>query len=515
MEALKKEGKSVLSGEDAFRLYDTYGFPKDLTEEILEENRLTMDAAGFDAALKAQKEMSRGARKVSNYMGKDASVFDEIDAALTTEFVGYDRYENASEISVLIRKSLDDASDYGAFAETLEEGETGAILVPETAFYGTMGGQESDFGVITSETGVFEVKEAIHLQGGKVAHLGTVASGYLSIHDKVSLKVDETNRRNTCENHSATHLLQKALRLTLGDHVEQKGSLNNADRLRFDFSHFQAISKEDLKKIETIVNDEIKAHLPVETKIMSIEDAKKSGAMALFGEKYGSEVRVVSMGGFSVELCGGTHVANTGDIKLFKILSESGISAGVRRIEAITGDRVIAYYEKLEQRLEDASEELKTSPDKLSERIQSLLAETKRISQENEKLKAQLSNAKAGDLMREKVSYGEIDTLVACVPGTDMNGLRNMTDSLKNDLKAPVLVLFTSDGEKVSLVVSSSDEAIAKGVKAGDLVRSIAPIVGGGGGGKPNFAQAGGKDPSAIGKAVEEAKRAIASILGA
>ncbi|MBR4767786.1 MAG: alanine--tRNA ligase, partial [Lachnospiraceae bacterium] len=329
MEELKKNGETVLSGENAFKLYDTYGFPKDLTEEILEENGFTLDDDGFKNAMQKQKEMARGSRKKSNYMGKDATIFDEIDASLTTSFVGYDRMKNESEIRVLIEKA--DEADYGSFAETLEEGDTGAILVGETCFYATMGGQESDFGTIEGEHGTFEVKEAVHLNGGKVAHLGTVTSGYFTNGETVTLSVDEKNRRSTAENHSATHLLQKALRIVLGDHVEQKGSLNNAERLRFDFSHFQAITPEELKKVESIVNEEIDLSLAVVTKEMTLEEAKKSGAMALFGEKYGNTVRVVSMGDFSIELCGGTHVKNISEIGTFKILSESGISAGVRR----------------------------------------------------------------------------------------------------------------------------------------------------------------------------------------
>ncbi|MBP5225592.1 MAG: alanine--tRNA ligase, partial [Lachnospiraceae bacterium] len=395
METLKAEGRTVLSGTDAFRLYDTYGFPRDLTEEILEENGYTLDEAGFDEAMKAQKEMARGARKTSNYMGKDATVFDEIDASLSTEFVGYDRLENRSEAVVLIERSLEDAKDYGAFTDALEEGSTGAVIVPETCFYATMGGQESDRGVMNGPHGTFEVKEAVHLQGGKVAHLGVVTSGYIGKGDLLTLSVDAENRLNTCENHSATHLLQKALRTVLGSHVEQKGSLNHAERLRFDFSHFQAISEADLKKIEDLVNEEIRAALPVETKIMSLEEAKKSGAMALFGEKYGDEVRVVSMGDFSTELCGGTHVKNTSEIGTFKILSESGISAGVRRIEALTGQRVLDHYAVLEAEFKAAAQALKTSPMQLRERIQSVTAELKASQAEVEKLKAEIAGKAA------------------------------------------------------------------------------------------------------------------------
>ena len=323
-DAMKAEGKTELSGEDAFKLYDTYGFPLDLTEEILEEQGFTLDAAGFEAAMKKQRETARAARKVTNYMGADVTVYESIDPSITSTFVGYDKLEYTSKVSVLTTET--------ELVEALTDGEIGTIIVDETPFYATMGGQCADFGTIETEDFTFEVKDTIKLLGGKVGHVGVVTKGMVKVGDAVTLKVDASNRQNTCKNHSATHLLHKALRNVLGTHVEQHGSFVNADRLRFDFSHFSAMTAEEIAKVEAEVNAYIQAFLPVVTEEMGIEDARKTGAMALFGEKYGEKVRVVQMGGYSVELCGGTHVANTGNIANFKIVSESGVAAGVRRI---------------------------------------------------------------------------------------------------------------------------------------------------------------------------------------
>ena len=512
IERLEKEGKNVLPGEDAFRLYDTYGFPKDLTEEILEEKGMTVDTAGFDEAMANQKLTAKSARKVSNYMGKEASVFDEIDAGLTTEFKGYGQTELTSKAVVLISKPDD---GYGDFVDTLEEGDRGAVLTKETPFYATMGGQESDFGYIKNAHGLFKVEKAVHLNGGKIAHLGFVESGSLSEGDEVLLSVDTENRENTCENHSATHLLQKALREVLGTHVEQAGSYNDAKRLRFDFTHFQAISQEDLKKIEALVNGAIRKALPVVTREMTLDEAKKEGAMALFGEKYGETVRVVSMGDFSIELCGGTHVANTRDIGVFKLLSESGIAAGVRRIEAITGDRVLRYYEDLEAKLKEAAKTVKSTPDKLAERLVSMNEELKAKEAENEKLKAEIANAAAGSLQDQAVTIRGIRVLVTAVPSSDMNELRTLGDSLRDKLgDAAVLLISEKDG-RVSIASSATDNAVKCGVHAGNLIREVASKVGGGGGGRPNSAQAGGKDPSGIPAALETAMEVLKKQLGA
>ena len=329
---LVKEGKTCLDGEDAFRLYDTYGFPIDLTNEILEEKGFTVDMDGFNNAMNKQKETARGARKETNYMGADATVYDKIDTRITSEFVGYDTLETESEITVLT--TSEDITD------TLAEGMEGTIIVNKTPFYATMGGQQGDTGVITCNGSVFEVIDTIRLKGGRVGHVGKVTAGSFNVGDKVTLTVDEKKRIDTAKNHSATHLLQEALRIVLGNHVEQAGSLVTPDRLRFDFTHFQPMTEEEIEKVEAIVNEQIAKSIDVETKVLAIEDAKKTGAKALFNEKYGDTVRVVCMGDFSKEFCGGTHVSNTGLINSFKIVSESGVAAGVRRIEALTGNGV-------------------------------------------------------------------------------------------------------------------------------------------------------------------------------
>ena len=363
-EAMRRENGTALSGADAFKLYDTYGFPLDLTREILEEKGLSVDEDGFAACMKEQKEKARKARKTTNYMGADVTVYQSIDPSITTEFVGYDRLEHSSPITVLTTDE--------EIVEALTDGERGTILVKETPFYATMGGQQADTGVIESDHGLFAVEDTIRLQGGKVGHVGHMVRGMFSTGETVTLKVDPENRALTARNHSATHLLHKALRTVLGEHVEQAGSLVTKDRLRFDFTHFSAMTPEELKKVEDLVNQEIRASLPVKTDVMSLEDARKTGAMALFGEKYGETVRVVRMGDFSTELCGGTHVANTSEISYFKILSEAGIAAGVRRIEALTSAGLIHHYEQAEKELHEAALAAKTTPDSLTARIEAM-----------------------------------------------------------------------------------------------------------------------------------------------
>ncbi len=494
---LAAEGGKVLSGEDAFKLYDTYGFPLDLTMEILFDKDMTVDEEAFKKCMEVQRETARRARKVTNYMGADATVYDEIDAEITTEFDGYDNYSLDSTVSVLTTED--------ALVDELTEGTNGTIIVDKTPFYATMGGQMADTGVITADGFEFAVSDAIKLKGGKVGHVGTVISGSIKKGDKVTLSVNKEQRDMTCKNHSATHLLQKALRTVLGDHVQQHGSLNNKEKLRFDFSHFQAMTAEEIKEVERLVNNAIAADYPVVTKVMSLDEARKSGAMALFDEKYGESVRVVDMGGWSVELCGGTHVKNTGTIGAFKILSESGISAGVRRIEAITSSNVFAYFDNLEKILEAASKNAKCDVKQLPEKISALHEEIKSLSSENEKLKAKIANASAGDVLSSAVDVNGIKVLAVKVEGVDMNGLRNLGDSFKEKLGDSFIYLVSSAGDKVSLVAMATDAAVKAGANAGDVIKQTAQLVGGGGGGRPNMAQAGGKNPAGIDDAVKAA----------
>ena len=506
MEARMKEtGSTELSGEDAFKLYDTYGFPIDLTEEILAEKGFSIDQAGFGVCMQKQKEMARKARKVTNYMGADVTVYESIDPAITTEFVGYDRLQHNSRITVLTTED--------SLVEALTDGQVGTVIVEETPFYATMGGQKGDVGVITTSDGSFEVKDTIKLLGGKVGHIGTVTRGMIKVGDRATLTVDAGNRGDTCRNHSATHLLQKALREVLGSHVEQSGSYVDGERLRFDFSHFQAMTREELDKAERMVNEKIGENLAVVTEVMDIEEAKKTGAMALFGEKYGDRVRVVRMGDFSVELCGGTHVASTGMISAFKIVSENGIAAGVRRIEALTGNGVLAYYKGLEQTLEEACRTLKATPATLAEKCSHMMAEMKALSSELESMKAKAAKEALGDVMDSVVEVGGVKLLAASVDNVDMNGLRDLGDQLKEKLGEGVIVLLSSQGGKVNMIAMATEVALAKGAHAGNLIKGIAPKVGGGGGGRPNMAQAGGKNPAGIPDCIAEAAKVLESQL--
>lgn len=494
---MKKSGKKDLAGADAFKLYDTYGFPLDLTKEILEEKGFGVDEDGFKGAMEEQKQKARSARKTTNYMGADVTVYQSIDPAITSKFVGYDRYEHESKVTVLTTED--------EIVTSLGEGQTGTIIVDETPFYATMGGQQADIGVITGANGEFQVKDTIKLQGGKIGHVGVVTKGAILKDETVKLSVDVENRQDTCKNHSATHLLQKALRMVLGDHVEQAGSLVTHDRLRFDFTHFQALTEEQILKVEEIVNKEISLNLSVVTQEMSIDEAKKTGAMALFGEKYGDVVRVVKMGDFSVELCGGTHVANTGVISSFKIISEAGIAAGVRRIEALTGEGVIRHFEEIETELKEAAKAAKTEPHNLTKKIESMLEEIKVLQSENEKLKNKLAKEALGDVLDQVVEVKGVKVLAASVPDVDMNGLRTLGDQLKDKLGSGVVVLGSALGGKVSLLAMVTDDVMKKGAHAGNLIKAIASCVGGGGGGRPNMAQAGGKNPDGIKDAMEKA----------
>ncbi|MCH5260570.1 MAG: alanine--tRNA ligase [Lachnospiraceae bacterium] len=500
-ESITKEGKKQLGGADAFRLYDTYGFPLDLTKEILEEKGFTVDEEGFKACMQEQKDKARKARKVTNYMGADVTVYESIDPAVTTEFVGYDNLTFDSKVTVLTTET--------ELVEALTDGEIGTVIVEQTPFYATMGGQEGDVGVITTTDGEFKVENTIKLLGGKVGHIGKVTKGMLKSGDAVTLSVDKDRRTSTCKNHSATHLLQKALREVLGNHVEQSGSYQDGERTRFDFSHSAAMTPEELKKVEQIVNEKIAENLPVETNIMTIEEAKKSGAMALFGEKYGETVRVVEMGDFSKELCGGTHVKSTGMIGSFKILSESGVAAGVRRIEAVTGNNVMSYYQKLEEQLNMAAKALKTSPSNLLERCEHLMVEMKALQSENESLKSKAAKEALGDVMDQVQEIKGVKLLASKVTGVDMNGLRELGDQLKEKLGEGVVVLISENDGKVNMIAMATDGAMEKGAHAGNLIKGIAGLVGGGGGGRPNMAQAGGKNPSGIDAATAEAAKVL------
>lgn len=498
---MEAEQTTTLSGADAFKLYDTYGFPIDLTKEILEEKGMQVDEEGFHASMEVQRKTARAARGETNYMGADVTVYESIDPSITSTFVGYENLAWKSPITVLTSDT--------EIVEALSDGQRGTVFAEETPFYATSGGQEADTGIIRTVEGEFKVEDTVKLLGGKIGHVGVVVKGMIKTGDQAELCVDAEKRALSARNHSATHLLQKALRTVLGTHVEQAGSSVNEDRLRFDFSHFSAMTAEELQKVEAIVNEQIVAGLPVKVENMPIEEARKTGAQALFGEKYGDVVRVVNMGDYSIEFCGGTHVKNTNEIMAFKILSESGVAAGVRRIEALTSKGLIRYYDNLEKKLNEAAKVLKATPDNLAEKIAHLTAENKALHSEVESLKSKLAQDAMGDVMDQVQEIKGVKLLAAEVDGVDMNGLRDLGDQLKEKLGEGVVVLASGNDGKVSLMVTATDAAMKQGAHAGNLVKAIAGLVGGGGGGRPNMAQAGGKNPAGIQEALKKAAEAL------
>ncbi len=501
LETKKAQKQVEIDGKSAFYLYDTFGFPIELTVELAEEEGLKVDEAGFAVAMEEQKQKARDNQNFSAKLTAGADLFEGLDASIVSEFVGYDSLTSESVVLAL-------ASETEA-VNALTEGEAGTIIVGKTPFYATMGGQKGDMGVIRTDKGAFEVIETVKLPGDRVGHVGQVISGTVTVGEMATLAVDIVNRSNTCKNHSATHLLQKALKVVLGDHVEQQGSYQDSGRTRFDFSHSQAMTAEEIAKVEQIVNEKIAEGLAVVTEEMSIEDAKNKGAMALFGEKYGASVRVVSMGDFSMELCGGTHVKNTGDISFFKILSESGVSAGVRRIEALTGTNVMAYYKAMEENYAKAVNAAKATPATLLDKIQHMQAEIKALSSENESLKSKAAKDALGDVMNQVVEVKGMKFLATSVDGVDMNGLRDLGDQLKEKLGEGVVVLLSNQDGKVNMIAMATEAAVKAGAHAGNLIKGIAALVGGGGGGRPNMAQAGGKNPAGIPAAIAEAAKVL------
>jgi len=501
VEEMEQKNEKVMSGEEAFRLYDTYGFPVDLTIEILEEKGFSIDEEGFRKAAKEQKEKAKGTFGEHNYSGREANVYDEIDPEITSTFVGYDEPVCESKVAVLTTDT--------EIVDALSDGEEGTILVEETPFYATSGGQEADTGVILGEDFEFAVEDTMKLSGGKIGHKGHVVKGMVKLGDTVTLKIDTERRRLSANNHSATHLLQKALRTVLGSHVEQAGSSVNADRLRFDFTHFSAMTEEEIQKVEQIVNEQIRAALPVKAENMPIEEARKTGAAALFGEKYGDVVRVVSMGEFSKEFCGGTHVDNTSAIMAFKIISETGVAAGVRRIEALTSKGLMDYYHAVEEQFHHAAKLVKAKPEQLADKIQHLMAENKALGSEVESLKSKMAKDAMGNVMDQVQQIEGVKLLATSVEGVDMNGLRDLGDQLKEKLGEGVILLVSAAGEKVNLMAMATEEAVSQGAHAGNLIKACAACVGGGGGGRPNMAQAGGKNPAGVKDALAKASEVL------
>ncbi len=499
LDGIKAANGKAFSGKDAFYLYDTFGFPYELTVEMAEEEGLKVDEEGFDKAMEEQKQKARD--NMAFAQKNTSSIFDTLHESVKSEFTGYINLSDKSPILALTSETEIVAEINGK----------GTVITAYTPFYATMGGQEGDKGIIKTDSGVFKVEDTIKLPGGRIGHIGEITEGSVKVGELATLHVDKEYRADTAKNHTATHILQEALREVLGDHVEQKGSLVNAERLRFDFSHGAAMSKEELEKVETIVNKKIAERIDVVTKELPIEEARKTGAKALFGEKYGDIVRVVDIGGWSIEFCGGTHVKNTGDIASFKILSESGIAAGVRRIEALTGNGVLKFYKEQEDMLLAAAKAVKCDPRDLVKKVEALLSEIKEIKNENENLKNKLAANAAGDILNNVTEKNGVKMIAAIIEDAAGDALKTLGDEMKAKLGcAFVLFVGIKDG-KVSIVSMATDDAVATGAPCANLIREVAGILGGGGGGRPNMAQAGGKDASKAAEAVEKAKEIMAS----
>ncbi|MCU7876206.1 MAG: alanine--tRNA ligase [Candidatus Thiodiazotropha sp. (ex Lucinoma borealis)] len=499
-EAIAELDGKVIPGETVFKLYDTYGFPKDLTADIARERGLTIDQPGFDKAMAAQRKRAQAASQ----FGASDSV--DLDLEGETQFSGYDSLEDQADIVAILRD--------GESVETLHQGESGMIFLDHTPFYAESGGQVGDMGTLEGKGVFFEVEDTRKQSGELFAHIGKLEEGNLSVGETVTAQVNAYTRQATALNHSATHLLHAALRQVLGDHVAQKGSLVDAERLRFDFSHFEPITREQLQTIEQMVNEQIRHNHLVDTNLMSLEQAKTSGAMALFGEKYADQVRVLSMGDFSTELCGGTHVNAVGDIGLCKITAETGIAAGVRRIEAVTGQRAIEWMEADEERVQRIAEMIKSGRDEIEDKLEHILERNRKLEKELEQLKGKLASAAGSDLASGAVAVGEVKVLAANLDGADPKSLRETMDQLKNKLGSAVILLATVAGGKVSLVAGVTKDLTSQ-MKAGELVKLAAEQVGGKGGGRPDMAQAGGNNPDALPQALALVEPWVRDRLGA
>jgi alanyl-tRNA synthetase len=483
--AMKSEDK-MLDGETVFKLYDTFGFPLDLTADIARERGFTVDLAGFQNAMQMQRERARAASKFTMQSGVEFT-------GQATEFHGYDTLALEGQILALYKE--------GAQVTSIESGDAAVIVLDRTPFYAESGGQVGDSGELSCGSGVFEVEDTQKIQAEVFGHKGVLKTGRLTVGDKVQAQVCGTSRQRVAYNHSATHLLHAALRKVLGTHVTQKGSLVDAGRTRFDFVHDKAVSADEIRRIEDLVNQEIRHNVSVETRLMKHEDAIKHGAMALFGEKYGDEVRVVGMGEFSTELCGGTHVKRSGDIGLFKIISEGGVAAGIRRIEAVTGPGALEYVQNQQSLLQDAAGALKAQPQEISQKIGQIMDNVKALEKELARLKSKVASTQGDDLSANAVDVAGAKVLAAILEGADVTALRETMDKLKDKLKSCAVVLGSTEGGKVTLIAGVTADLIAK-VKAGELVNFVAQQVGGKGGGRPDMAQAGGTEPDKLPQAL-------------
>ena len=491
---MKEAGKEEIEGKDIFKLYDTYGFPVELTEEYAEDEGLKVDHAGFEAEMEMQRNRARSARSDEKSMNVQTGLL--ADVKIDSEFIGYDKTDAVGTLELIVAED--------ALVDSVKTGSEAQLIFNQTPFYAEMGGQVADIGVIKNKDGetVAKVTSVKKAPSGQPLHFVDVLAE-LKLGEEYELVVDQVARRKITRNHTATNLLHRALKDILGDHANQAGSLVAPHYLRFDFTHFGQITAKELVEMERIVNEKIWASLPVVTVETGINEAKEMGAMALFGEKYGEMVRVVNVDGYSIELCGGVHVSNTSEIGIFKILSESGIGAGVRRIEAVTSEEAyLALFEE-QTRLNEVAALVKApQTTEVPTKVSQLLMELKEVQKENESLQAKLANEQAGEVFKEIQDISGVSVVTAQVEVKDMNGLRQLADQWKQNNISDVLVLGSVQDGKVSLLAAVSEETIKKGLKAGDLIKEIAPLVGGGGGGRPDMAQAGGKNPAGLADAL-------------
>ena len=503
IEELKSKNELVMPGEMVFKLHDTYGFPLDLTREIAEENGLSIDEAGFKKEMDAQKKRAKEAHlsKDSSAWGDD--VYGKLDKSVKTQFVGYTEEKNEAKVLYIVKD--------GEVVETAQEGDEVTVILDKTCFYAESGGQVGDTGTISSKNCTVMVNNTTKIADGKFLHSGIVLSGLLETGNEVVAQIDKKRRLAIARNHTTTHLLHKALREVLGDHVHQAGSLVEPGKLRFDFSHFSALTAQELKEVEDRTNAAILDSYSVDVKEMPIDEAKKLGAMALFGEKYGDTVRVVKVEDYSIELCGGTHIKNTAQAGLVKVLGESGVAAGVRRLEALTGEAAISYYSDKEQQLNEVAQALKASPADAIKKVDTLSQELKAYEKELEQLKNKLVSGAADDVLSNAADISGVKVVTARFDQLDMEGLRNTGDMLKNKLGSGVVVLGSSYGDKVSFIVTATKDVLGKGVHSGNVIKEVAKVSGGGGGGRPDMAQAGGKDISKIDEALKQALSVIES----
>ena len=502
---VRADGSKKLTGEMVFKLHDTFGFPLDLTREIVSENNLTLDEEGFHNEMKAQKNKAKEAHRNKEGSAWEKDLFANTDKTVTTNFVGYTQYCSESKVQYIV---LDDT-----LADSAQQDDEVTIVLDITPFYAEMGGQAGDTGVIYNDNFKMEVVGCRKTADGKYLHIGKVLLGVIQVGDIVTAAIDTEKRKATARNHTVTHLLQKALKNVLGDHVNQAGSMVNPERLRFDFTHFSSIEPEQLEAIENEVNVKILENLAVETQEMSVEEAKNAGATALFGEKYGNTVRVVSAGEYSKELCGGTHINSTGEAGLIKILGESGISAGVRRIEALTGFNALSYYKNRDTLLKTAADTAKSSVDDIIKKIEALQEEIKDGKKELEEANSKLINSSMEGLVKEAIKIKGIKIITSKMDNLDMNALRNASDTVKNKIGSGVVILVSSKDDKVNLIVSATKDAVASGIHCGNIIKDAAQACGGGGGGRPDMAQAGGKDPKGMDEALRVAKEKAVSML--